>query len=57
MIKQLQIQVNTRTKRYGEKNPVEQAEDTQIKKELRDLGDRQEKIETMVNAMVTKKNQ
>jgi hypothetical protein len=54
MIRQLQVQVNTRTKRYG---ATEQAEDAQIKKELRDLSDRQEKIEVMINNMATKKNQ
>ena len=58
MIRQLQVQVNDRTKRYGNKQPgAEQADDPQIKKELRDLGDRQDKIETMVNNLVTKKNQ
>ncbi|MBO0697224.1 MAG: hypothetical protein J2P46_02405 [Zavarzinella sp.] len=57
MIRELQKQVNTRTKRYGEKYQGEQADDPQIRKELKDLGDRQERIETMVNALVTKKNQ
>jgi hypothetical protein len=58
MIRELQKQVNARTKRYGEKTPdAEQSDDGQIKKELKDLGDRQERIETMVNNIVTKKNQ
>jgi hypothetical protein len=58
MIRELQKQVNARTKRYGDKTPMqEQADDGQIKKELKDLSDRQERIETMVNNMVTKKNQ
>ena len=58
MIRQLQVQVNDRTKRYGKRaNDAEQADDPQIKKELRDLGERQEKIEVMINNMVTKKNQ
>jgi hypothetical protein len=57
MIRQLQVQVNDRTKRYGNKAPGEQSDDPQIKKELKDLGDRQEKIETMVNNLATKKNQ
>ena len=53
MIRELQKQVNDRTKRYGDKTPMaEQADDPQIKKELKDLGERQEKIETMVNNMV-----
>ena len=58
MIRELQKQVNGRTKRYGDKSPeAEQADDKQIKKELKDLSDRQERIETMVNNIVTKKNQ
>jgi hypothetical protein len=59
MIRQLQVQVNDRTKRYGIRNGtnVEQADDPQIKKELRDLSDRQDRLETMVNNIVTKKNQ
>lgn len=58
MIRELQKQVNTRTKRYGDKSPTaEQTDDMQIKKELKDLSDRQEKIETMVNNIATKKNQ
>jgi hypothetical protein len=58
MIRELQKQVNGRTKRYGEKTPeAEQTDDKQIKKELKDLSDRQERIETMVNNLVTKKNQ
>ncbi|HEX3149610.1 MAG TPA: hypothetical protein VHR66_16160 [Gemmataceae bacterium] len=58
MIRTLQVQVNDRTKRYGNKVPgAEQADDPQIKKELKDLGDRQEKIETMINNMDKKKNQ
>lgn len=58
MIRELQKQVNARTKRYGEKSPeAEQTDDKQIKKELKDLSDRQERIETMVNNIVTKKNQ
>ena len=58
MIRTLQIQVNDRTKRYGNKTPgAEQSEDPQLVKELRDLGERQEKIEVMVNTLVTKKNQ
>jgi hypothetical protein len=58
LIRHLQVQVNERTKRYGNKTPMaEQSDDSQIKKELRDLGDRQDKLETMVNNIVTKKNQ
>lgn len=58
MIRTLQVQVNDRTKRYGRKTPeAEQTDDPQIRKELGDLGERQEKIEVMVNNLVTKKNQ
>jgi len=58
MIRELQKQVNARTKRYGDRTPMaEQTDEPQIKKELKDLGERQEKIETMVNALATKKNQ
>jgi hypothetical protein len=57
MIRALQVQVNDRTKRYGNKAPGEQSDDPQIRKELKDLGDRQDKIETMVNSLATKKNQ
>jgi hypothetical protein len=58
MIRELQKQVNARTKRYGDRSPgAEQSDEPQIRKELRDLGERQEKIETMVHALATKKNQ
>lgn len=54
MIRELQKQVNRRTERNG---MTEQSEDPQTRKELKDLSDRQEKIETMVNNLATKKNQ
>jgi hypothetical protein len=57
MIRQLQTQVNDRTIRYGKRTPGEQSEDLQTRKELRDLSERQEKIETMVHNLATKKNQ
>src|SRR5262245_16146723 len=59
MIRTLQVQVNDRTKRYGTRGGmnVEQSDEAQIKKELRDLSERQERLETMVNNIVTKKNQ
>ncbi|MEZ6142500.1 MAG: hypothetical protein R3B84_18225 [Zavarzinella sp.] len=57
MIRQLQIQVNSRTKRHGEAAGGEQAEDKQIKKEIIDLSNRQQRIESMINDIVTKKNQ
>ena len=46
------------TKENGQvRAPGEQTDDPQIKKELKDLGERQDKIETMVNSLATKKNQ
>jgi len=56
LIRQQQQLVNTRTARYGERFKGEQADEIQIKKELKDLGERQEKIETMINNLVTGKN-
>lgn len=56
LIRQQQVTLNTRTTRYGERYKGEQAEDTQIKKELKDLGERQEKLEIMIHNMVTGKN-
>jgi len=56
LIRQQQQLVNTRTTRYGDRYKGEQADDMQIKKELKDLGERQEKIETMIHNMVTGKN-
>lgn len=56
LIRQQQQLVNTRTTRYGDRFKGEQADDMQIKKELKDLGERQEKIETMIHNMVTGKN-
>ena len=56
LIRQQQQLVNTRTTRYGERFKGEQADELQIKKELKDLGERQEKIESMINNLVTGKN-
>jgi len=56
MIRALQFRLNERTKIYGKKYAGEQTDDDQIKNELRDLGERQEKIETMVKDIVQGKN-
>lgn len=56
LIRQQQMIVNERTTRYGKRFQGEQAEELQIKKELKDLGDRQEKIEGMIHNLVTGKN-
>ena len=45
MIRSLQIRVNTRTTSYGKQYPGEQADDTEIQKELRNLAQRQDKIQ------------
>src|SRR5262249_4841727 len=56
MIRALQFRLNERTKIYGKKYEGEQTDDDQIKNELRDLGERQEKIEVMVKDIVQGKN-
>lgn len=56
MIKALQVRVNERTTKYGQRYKGEQADEEQIKSELRDLGERQEKIESMVKDIVLGKN-
>ena len=57
LIKALQVQVNTRTKMYGVKSPTEQADDPLIENELRQLAERQAKLEDMINAIATGANQ
>ena len=56
MIKNLQVQVNDRTTRHGKKYEGEQADDPLVKNELKDLSQRQEKIEKMVKAMADGSN-
>lgn len=53
MLRNLQVKVNERTKRYGEH---EQSTEPQIKVELKDLGNRQERIEEMARDIATGKN-
>jgi len=59
MLRNLQVKVNERTKRYGDDekvNGAEQAEDPQIKVELKDVANRQVKIEEMARDIATGKN-
>jgi hypothetical protein len=58
MIRNLQVKVNERTKRYGEQitDKAEQADDPQLKNEFKDLSDRQIKIEEIARDIATGKN-
>lgn len=55
MLRNLQVNVNSRTKRYG-KGETEQVDDPQIKSELKDVANRQIKIEEMARDIATGKN-
>jgi NADH dehydrogenase/NADH:ubiquinone oxidoreductase subunit G len=57
MIRSLQAQVNNRTKIYGKRYEGEQADDPLIKEELKQLSERQTKIQEMTNNIATGKNQ
>jgi hypothetical protein len=57
LIKSLQVQVNSRTKNYAEKYTGEQAGDAIIQAELRQLSDRQVKIEDMLDKLAKGSNQ
>ena len=57
MIRNMQVRVNERTTRYGKEYEGEQADEPQTKKELKDLGERQIRIEEMARDISTKKNQ
>jgi len=60
MIRSLQVKVNERTKRQsikdGDTRMVEQVDDPQIKVELKDIANRQIKIEEMARDLATGKN-
>jgi hypothetical protein len=56
MIRQLQDNVNKRTKRYGDKYQGEQADDPLIRTDLKDLSGKQEKIEQMIKDMKEGRN-
>lgn len=55
MIRSLQVRVNQRTVNYGKQYPGEQADDPDVQKELRDLGQRQIKIEKATKDIATGK--
>lgn len=55
MIRSLQVRVNQRTTSYGKQYPGEQADDPDIQKELRGLGQRQIKIEKATKDIATGK--
>jgi hypothetical protein len=57
LIKSLQMQVNTRTRNYAAKYSGEQAGDAIIQAELRQLSDRQVKIQDMLDKLVKGDNQ
>lgn len=56
MLRSLQVRVNDRTKRHGNPAQGEQADDPQIKHELRDLAGRQMKIEEMTRDLASGRN-
>ena len=51
LIRSLQVQVNNRTKMYGDKNKGEQSKDDLVQKELRQLSIRQTKLQEMVDKL------
>jgi hypothetical protein len=57
LIRSMQVQVNTRTKMYGDKEKTEQANDPMIREEIRQLSIRQAKLQEMVNKIATGANQ
>lgn len=57
LIRSMQVQVNTRTKMYGDKEKAEQANDPLLRDEIRQLSARQTKLQEMVNKIATGANQ
>jgi hypothetical protein len=57
LIRSMQVQVNTRTKMYGDKEKAEQANDPIVRDEIRQLSARQAKLQEMVNKIATGANQ
>ena len=55
MIRSRQLQINRRTTAYGKQYPGEQADDPDVQKELRGLGQRQIKIEKATKDIATGK--
>ena len=56
LIKALQMQVNMRTKMYGAKSPNEQTDDPLVEPELKQLSERQVKLEEMITQIATGAN-
>jgi hypothetical protein len=56
MIRAMQIRVNNRTETYGKQYPGEQADAPEIREELRNLADRQQKIFEVTRDIATGKN-
>ena len=56
LIKALQLQVNSRTKMYGDKEKVEQAKDPILRDEIRQLSSRQQKLQDMINKIANGEN-
>jgi hypothetical protein len=57
MIRAMQVRVNTRTTMYGRQYQGEQTNDTILRRELRDLSDRQDRIFEVTNRIVRGDNQ
>ncbi|MGL5096089.1 MAG: hypothetical protein ACRDD1_10900, partial [Planctomycetia bacterium] len=53
LIRSLQMQVNGRTKMYGEQEKAEQAKDPLVQKEVRDLSARQVKLQGMIDKIAS----
>ncbi|MBL8797994.1 MAG: hypothetical protein JNM56_29115 [Planctomycetia bacterium] len=56
MIRSMQVKVNKRTEDYGKLYPGEQADDSDIRGELKNLGERQDKIKKIANDIATERN-
>ena len=52
----MQVQVNSRTKMYGDKTPGEQSSDPILQAELKQLSARQVKLQEMLNDIASGKN-
>ena len=57
MIRSMQIRVNTRTTMYGRQYEGEQANELHMRRELRDLAERQDRIFEVTNRIVRGDNQ
>jgi hypothetical protein len=57
LIKTMQQQVNNRTKMYGDKEPAKQAQDKLIQTELKQLSNRQTKLQEMIEKIASGSNQ